>query len=103
NNDAADDVATARDSSWATRFWSVGARTQLGPVTLIAQGLTGDTGIESFGADHYTDFQAAYLLASTQIGDWTYSLREDAFQTRSEQNPASLFNEDGHALTMAAS
>ena len=103
NNDGADDAVSARDASWATRFWSVGARTQLGPVTLIAQGLTGDTGIESFGADHYTDFQAAYLLVSYQLDDWTMSLREDAFQTRSEQNPASPFNEDGHALTIAVS
>jgi hypothetical protein len=104
NNDGNDAAKTARDGDWATRFWSVGARTQLGPVIVIAQGLTGVTGIEPYpGGDFYTDFQAAYLLVSYQIDDWTLSLREDAFQTRSQANPLSPFNEDGHALTMAAS
>ncbi|HEX4269783.1 MAG TPA: hypothetical protein VHZ32_00280 [Rhizomicrobium sp.] len=104
NNQADDAAATSRDGGWATRFWSVGARTQLGPVTLIAQGMTGDTGIEAFpGADFYTDFQSAFLLVSYDIDDWRLSLREDVFQTRSEANPSSPMNEDGHALTMAAS
>ena len=53
--------------------------------------------------DFYTDFQAAFLLVSYQFDDWTMSLREDVFQTRSEQNHTSPFNEDGHALTMAVS
>ncbi len=78
NNQADDAAATSHDGGWATRFWSVGARTQIGPVTLIAQGMTGDTGIEAFpGRDFYTDFESAFLLASYDIDDWRLSLRED--------------------------
>ncbi len=57
-----DDAAkTARDTAWATRFWSLAARTQLGPVILIAQGMTGDTGVSPRpGLDVYTDYQSAF-------------------------------------------
>ena len=34
---------TSRDTAWDTRFWSVGARTNIGPVVLIAQGMRGST------------------------------------------------------------
>ncbi len=42
-------------------------------------------------------------LASYDIGDWRLSLREDVFETRRAGTPGSPMNEDGHALTMAAS
>jgi hypothetical protein len=104
DNQAEDDARTARDTAWNTKFWSLAARTQAGPVILIAQGMVGSTGVEPRpGLDVYTDYQSAFLLASYDIDDWRMSLREDVFQTRRVGTPNSPMNEDGHALTMAAS
>jgi hypothetical protein len=96
-------AATARDTAWATRFWSFGARTQLGPVMLIAQQLTGFTEVISRGFKSDTKFQSAYLLASYDLDDWRFSLREDLFQTRHLGNTPSPLSEDGAATTVAVS
>jgi len=95
---------TARDTAWETKFWSFGARTELGPVLLIAQQLTGYTAVDpSPVLEISTKFQAAYLLASYDVDDsWRASVRGDVFQTR-RVGAASLMNEDGSALTLALS
>lgn len=102
NADAAE--RTARDTAWATQFWSVGARTQIDSLVLIAQGMIGETLIVPRPAIYSrTDFESAFLLASYDIGDWRLSLREDVFQTRHPAATPGPMNEDGDAFTLAAS
>jgi hypothetical protein len=102
NVDAA--AHTGRDSAWATQFWSVGARSQFGQLVLISQWMTGSTlCIPAPGAKTIAYFDSAFLLASYDIGDWRLSLRQDWFEERHPAVTVSPFDEDGHALTMAAS
>ncbi len=97
-------AVTARDTAWKTSFWSFGARTGIGGVTLIAQQLSGTTAVVSRGAEIPTKFQSGYLLASTDWNDLRFSLREDLFQTRRPTAAApSPFAEDGDAFTAAVS
>jgi hypothetical protein len=94
---------TVRDTAWETRFWSFGARTQMGPLVLIAQQLSGYTEVVIRGNESDTKFQSAFLLASYDLDDWRFSAREDLFQTRHLAATPSPFSEDGHAFTAAVS
>ena len=101
DNNADPEAFTARDTSWRTHFWAASLKAHPFGVTVLAQGMTGDTVIEAFGY-HYTDFQSAFLLLSYDIDDWRVSGRADVFQTRTR--PAfTLLDEDGHAFTVAVS
>jgi hypothetical protein len=88
-----------RDSGWDTRFWSVGARTSIGPLVLIAQGLRGSTTVAGTGFVADTKFQSAFALASYDMGDWRVSLREDVFATRRAGAVTNTWSEDGDATT----
>jgi hypothetical protein len=102
---------TAHDTAWETKFWSFGARTEAGPLVLIAQQLSGYTAVESRGTEFSTKFQSAFLLASYDLGglglddlnleDWRASARADLFQTRHLGATPSAMSEDGRAMTMA--
>jgi hypothetical protein len=94
---------SSRDSGWDTRFWSVGARSGVGPLTLIAQALRGQTNIAGPGFVSATHFQSAFLLASYDVDDWRVSAREDVFATRRVAATNNLWNEDGDAFTAAVS
>ena len=101
-------AATLNDAAWETKFWSFGARTQLGRLVLIAQQLSGYTSVVSRGAETATKFQAGFLLASYDLGDvgledWRASLRGDLFQTRRLGVITSPMNEDGRAGTASLS
>jgi hypothetical protein len=96
-------AATARDSAWRTKFWNFGARTQFGPLALIAQQLSGYTEIAGPGFEADTKFQSGFLLASYDMDDWRFSLREDLFQTRRLGAINNNWNEDGNATTGAIS
>jgi hypothetical protein len=72
-------------------------------VTLIAQQLTGYTELDFAGGQDANKFQSGYLLASTDLDDWRFSLREDLFQTRRVNAINNDFNEDGNATTGAIS
>ena len=89
--------------AWHTRFWSLGARTRVSDIALIAQVMDGDTAFEPEPALYIdTHFDAAYLLAGWERGAWRPALRLDFFSLR--QTPASLplpLSEHGHALTAA--
>ena len=99
DNNADPYAFTARDSSWLTRFWSGAVKTNIAGVTVLAQGMNGDTAIGFNNKLSVTDFQSAFLLASYDIGDWRLSARGEAFQTR---HPGSTkMDEDGHAFTVA--
>ena len=94
---------TARDTGWNTRFWSVGGRTDIGSVMLIAQAMRGQTIVA--GPTFYSDtkFQSAFLLASYDLDDWRFSAREDLFATRRAGARNAVWDEDGDAFTAAVS
>ena len=101
-------AATLNDTAWETKFWSFGARTQVGRLVLIAQQLSGYTAVVSRGAETATKFQAGFLLASYDLdglglADWRASARADLFQTRRLGGITSPMNEDGHAETASLS
>ena len=92
-----------RDTAWDTRFWSVGARTNLGPVILIAQAMRGSTIVAGSSFVSTTKFQSAFALASYDLGDFRFSLREDLFATRRAGAVNTIWSEDGDATTGAIS
>jgi hypothetical protein len=96
-------AVSTRDEAWGTKFWDFGARTQVGPVTLIAQQLSGYTELDFTGGADTVKFQSGYLLASYDLDDWRFSAREDLFQTRRVAAANNNFNEDGNATTAAIS
>jgi hypothetical protein len=103
DNHADPAAVSTRDQAWATKFWAFGARTQVGPVMLIAQQLSGYTELDFGTGEDSIKFQSGYLLASYDLDDWRFSLREDLFQTRRIGATNNIFNEDGDATTGAIS
>lgn len=103
DNHADADAVSTRDQAWGTKFWDFGARTQVGPVMLIAQKLSGYTELDFTGGEDAIKFQSGFLLASTDLDDWRFSLREDLFQTRRVGATNNIFDEDGDATTGAIS
>ena len=104
DNQADPAAKTSRDTSWETKFWSFGARTQFGPLVLIAQQLTGYTAFNPRGTEVVTKFQSGFLLASYDLDpDWRVSARADYFQTRHIAATPNVMSEDGHAITAAVS
>lgn len=89
-------------SAWRTSFWDGGLSKSWENFTLLAQGLTGMTIIApspAFSAT--TKFESAYALLGWEMDDWRLAWRADVFRTHS--SATSLFSENGHAFTVAAS
>jgi len=103
DNQGEPEAATLRDQAWRTKFWNFGARTQFGPLVLIAQQMSGYTEVEVRGTENSTKFQSGFLLASYDLDDWRFSVREDLFQTRRLRATNINWNEDGDATTGAVS
>jgi hypothetical protein len=103
DNDGDPTIPSMRDMAWRTRFWNFGARTQVGPLVLIAQQMSGYTSVNPRGTLNATKFQSGFLLASYDLEDWRVSLREDLFQTRRVAAANNVWNEDGHATTASIS
>jgi hypothetical protein len=70
---------------------------------IIAQQLSGYTEIEIRGIENSTKFQSGFLLASYDMDDWRFSVREDLFQTRRVGAVNNNWNEDGNATTGSVS
>jgi hypothetical protein len=88
--------------AWRTRFWSAGWESHLGSLSLLAQGLSGDTAIQPFpGFVANTKYKSTYFLAAYDIDDVRLAARIEAFQTR-DPSSAGMLDEDGHAFTAAA-
>jgi hypothetical protein len=67
---------------WHTQFWSLGASTEFGNFTVLAQGMTGQTTITPNAVRHSTtDFHAAYFLIGWEEGEWRIAERLDQFGT----------------------
>ncbi len=104
-NNEADPTAIRKQVAWRTDFWSAGARTNVGPVTLLAQGMRGETYIKPspfFFSDTY--FESAYVLAGYEMGDWRLAARAEIFSTDENHTGTSIrMSEHGNALTAAVS
>ena len=89
--------------AWRTRFWSLGATTDTGPITWIAQAMDGDTVIEPVANLSFTTrYRAAFLLAGWNRGAWRPTLRLDHFSTRElPKTPGLHAGEHGNAITAA--
>ena len=89
--------------AWHTRFWSLGARTDTGPLTWIAQAMQGSTDFTPAPLpDLNTDFDSAFLLVGWNRGAWRPALRWDYFGTRgSSYDAGPRPGEHGIALTAA--
>ena len=103
-NNEANPKAIQKQVAWRTDFWNVGLSTQIGNVTLLAQGLTGETLIvpsKFFFSD--TRFESAYLLAGWNISEnWRAAVRADVFSTHERRPfPTGNLSEHGNALTAA--
>jgi hypothetical protein len=103
DNQGEPEATSTRDQAWRTKFWNFGARTQFGPLVLIAQQLSGYTEIAGPGFEADTKFQSGFLMGSYDMQVWRFSLREDLFQTRREGAVNNIWNEDGDATTGAVS
>ena len=103
DNQGEPEATSTRDQAWRTKFWSFGARTQIGSLVLIAQQLSGYTEIENRGVENATKYQSGFLLGSYDMDDWRISLREDLFQTRRVGATNNIWSEDGDATTGAIS
>ena len=103
DNQADPYARTASDTSWGTRFWSLGGRTDIAGVMLIAQAMRGQTVVAGPTFYAETKFQSAFLLASYDLDDWRFSLREDLFATRRARATNAIWSEDGNAFTAAVS
>jgi hypothetical protein len=108
------DPSATRDgvSAWRTAFWSLGAQTSIGNVSLLAQGLVGETEVNpSWTYDSVTRFWAAYLLAGWECDVWRFAARADIFASDQNEhywNGSDFESEDGEnsehgtAFTLAA-
>jgi hypothetical protein len=90
--------------AWDTDFWSLGAQTQIGDFTFMAQGMTGKTYIEP--SEHFeseTYFKAAYFLAGWSMNeDWRLAARYDVFSTdEGHTGGINPLSEHGNAVTFA--
>ena len=65
--------------------------------------MSGYTSVEVRGALNATKFQSGFLLASYDLDDWRFSVREELFQTRRRAATNINWNEDGNAATAAIS
>jgi hypothetical protein len=107
DNEADPTASTVENGSrifaWRTRFWALGAKTETGPLSWIAQAMTGSTDVLPPGTlDFKTDFQSAFLLVGWNTGAWRPTLRWDYFWTRgTPYGVGPTPGEHGLALTAA--
>ena len=102
NNDA-DPTAETSQVAWETDFWNIGLSTEIGPVTLLAQGMRGRTFFQPSARWRELWFESAYLLAGWDIGEsWRVAGRAEVFSANETRpTPSLLFSEYGHAFTAA--
>ena len=90
--------------AWRTAFQNIGFTTQFGRVTVLAQGMVGQTAIRPspfYSSD--THFSAGYVLAGWNVDEnWRLAARVDVFgTTEHEITGAQGAHESGNALTLA--
>lgn len=104
DNDADASANDANSFAWRTQFEDAGLSTQFGSITVLAQGMLGQTLIRpSAFFSNDTHFSAAYLLAGWSIDDnWRAAVRADVFATQAHTPIAAAdVRESGNAFTAA--
>lgn len=96
----------AKQTSWRTRFWNLGAMISLGSSTEAkAQVMWGNTLVgpdTPRGIPVNVDFTAAYVLVGHSIGSGSVTARADWFETNDNSFvPTDNNNEKGWAATLA--
>jgi hypothetical protein len=103
-NNLADPHAIYKQVAWRTDFWNVGLKTDIFGVTLLAQGMRGETFIQP-SPFYYSDtyFESAYVLVGYNISDdWRIAGRFDIFSTAENHTGTSVrMSEHGNAQTIA--
>lgn len=80
--------------AWKTRFDTIGAEAHAGSTTLLAEWMSGRTGMGAvLPARIDIRYYAAYALASHKVNRSRFSARLDFFSTRGQ------YDERGHAIT----
>ncbi len=102
NNDA-DPTAETEQIAWETDFWNIGLSTEIGPVTLLAQGMRGRTFFQPSARWRELWFESAFLLAGWNINElWRIAGRAEVFSANETRpTPSLLLSEYGHAFTAA--
>ncbi len=101
------DVTSALQWGWRTKFWNLGINADIDSKTrLLAQAMTGSTimGFPVSGVPWvHTDFKSAYVLLTHNYGPFALTGRIEGFGTREHGSEMSAGNsEDGWAWTVAA-
>ena len=86
--------------AWRTEFWSAGYENTFGPITVIAQGLTGETEFDPF-VPFTTDIESGFVLIGLTLDQWRFAARVDGFESSDRFSPQE-YGESGHAYTVAA-
>jgi hypothetical protein len=102
-NNEADPTAEREQVAWDTTFWNIGLSTEIGPVTLIAQGMRGRTFFQPSARWRELWFESAFLLAGWNINEsWRIAGRAEVFSANEARpTPSLLMSEYGHAFTAA--
>jgi len=83
DNNASTHIENNEQYPWRTDFWSLGASTEFGEFTLLAQGMIGETLVTPDPAPaSTTDFHAVYALLGWERDEWRVAVRLDQFGTR---------------------
>lgn len=74
--------ANLANTPWRTSFWSLGGNSEIGQVTLLLQGMQGQTSVaDTPDYTPVTRFYAAFALAGWRFGDWRLAGRIERFGT----------------------
>ena len=96
----------AHDSTefgWRTMFWSLALSTEIGPVTVLAQGMVGSTTISTaINETSRTDFWSYYVLAGIERGPWRFAVRFDQFAIRENVADAGIGGDERGVAATAA-
>ena len=92
--------------AWRTEFWSGGIQTELLGLTLLAQGMNGETEINPAPYSRTVDFHSAYLLAGLDLDETRFATRFDVFGTGGTESFAGFadegeYSERGYSFTVS--
>lgn len=103
----ADPAAFDEVFAWRTEFDSAGFETGLDGIVLIGQGIAGETEIRPApNRSSLTEFNAVFLLAAKDFGEWHLAGRADYFDTANTRTVSGVstegkYREHGSAFTLA--
>jgi predicted porin len=92
-----------RQYAWKTQYYSVAMQHKFtSNFRLLAQYLSGDTGMGSQETGVFTDISSWYVMFNYKLGSHRFSLRHDQFKVKeTDQNRQDPNDSDGDSLTLA--